>query len=142
MLGMCPCMCVVVLIYFIFNSKSQFCSNYSFGWLVIFYSRNYVLISGLSVCNPGNCHCFFIFLIQDVLGIVAKLSECIALRGGNILGADIFVPEKNQVFYSRRSVSHHYLLIMFTSEQHTFCWLSNLQNVKQAILVHHFTTKL
>ncbi|KAJ7952523.1 Formyltetrahydrofolate deformylase [Quillaja saponaria] len=30
-----------------------------------------------------------------------KLSDCIACRGGNILGADVFVPGKKNVFYSR-----------------------------------------
>lgn len=44
------------------------------------------------------------------MGIVSKLSECIASRGGNILGADVFVPEKKNVFYSRRYVP---LLICF-----------------------------
>lgn len=39
---------------------------------------------------------------QDAVGIVAKLSECIASRGGNIHSVDVFVPEKKQVFYSRR----------------------------------------
>ncbi|KAK9203459.1 hypothetical protein WN943_013713 [Citrus x changshan-huyou] len=38
---------------------------------------------------------------NDEVGIVAKLSECIASRGGNILAADVFVPEKKNVFYSR-----------------------------------------
>ncbi|RWW31876.1 hypothetical protein GW17_00003474 [Ensete ventricosum] len=38
---------------------------------------------------------------QDVVGIVAKLSECIASRGGNIRSVDVFVPENKQDFYSR-----------------------------------------
>ncbi|KAL9265930.1 Formyltetrahydrofolate deformylase 1, mitochondrial-like protein [Drosera capensis] len=42
-----------------------------------------------------------VFHCPDAVGIVAKLSECIASRGGNILGADIFVPENKSVFYSR-----------------------------------------
>ncbi|KAL2903074.1 Formyltetrahydrofolate deformylase 2 mitochondrial [Bienertia sinuspersici] len=42
-----------------------------------------------------------VFHCPDAVGIVAKLSECIASRGGNISGADIFVPEKKHVFYSR-----------------------------------------
>ncbi|KAL7167219.1 hypothetical protein ACSBR2_037819 [Camellia fascicularis] len=46
-------------------------------------------------------HGIHVFHCPDMLGIVAKLSECIASRGGNILGADIFVPQKKQVFYSR-----------------------------------------
>ncbi|XP_024987053.1 formyltetrahydrofolate deformylase 1, mitochondrial isoform X1 [Cynara cardunculus var. scolymus] len=37
----------------------------------------------------------------DSVGIVAKISECIASRGGNILEADIFVPQNKNVFYSR-----------------------------------------
>lgn len=52
---------------------------------------------------------FIIF--KDARGIVAKLSECIASRGGNILGADIFVPDKKQVFYSRRYGSFFYFLL-------------------------------
>ncbi|KAL8498242.1 hypothetical protein ACS0TY_021535 [Phlomoides rotata] len=46
-------------------------------------------------------HGVHVFHCPDELGIVAKLSECIASRGGNILNADIFVPEKKNVFYSR-----------------------------------------
>jgi len=44
-----------------------------------------------------------VFHCQDAVGIVAKLSDCIAAKGGNILGYDVFVPENNNVFYSRRS---------------------------------------
>ncbi|VVB12752.1 unnamed protein product [Arabis nemorensis] len=44
-----------------------------------------------------------VFHCPDVVGIVAKLSDCIAAKGGNILGYDVFVPENNNnVFYSRR----------------------------------------
>ncbi|KAG7015714.1 Formyltetrahydrofolate deformylase 2, mitochondrial [Cucurbita argyrosperma subsp. argyrosperma] len=46
-------------------------------------------------------HGIHVFHCPDAMGIVAKLSECIASRGGNILGADIFVPENKNVFYSR-----------------------------------------
>jgi formyltetrahydrofolate deformylase len=34
---------------------------------------------------------------------VAKLSDCIASRGGNIHSVDVFVPDDKPVFYSRRS---------------------------------------
>ncbi|PIA50285.1 hypothetical protein AQUCO_01300790v1 [Aquilegia coerulea] len=44
---------------------------------------------------------FLFFFIEDGLGIVAKLSECISSRGGNILSVDVFVPENKNVFYSR-----------------------------------------
>lgn len=46
-------------------------------------------------------HGIHVFHCPDAVGIVAKLSECIASKGGNILGADIFVPENKNVFYSR-----------------------------------------
>ncbi|KAL9246847.1 hypothetical protein vseg_020335 [Gypsophila vaccaria] len=46
-------------------------------------------------------HGIHVFHCPDEVGIVAKLSECIALRGGNILAADIFVPQNQHVFYSR-----------------------------------------
>ncbi|XP_076954904.1 formyltetrahydrofolate deformylase 1, mitochondrial-like isoform X3 [Bidens hawaiensis] len=36
-----------------------------------------------------------------LVGIVANISECIASRGGNILEADVFVPQNKNVFYSR-----------------------------------------
>lgn len=42
---------------------------------------------------------------QDAVGVVARLSECIASRGGNIHSVDVFVPDDKPVFYSRRSTS-------------------------------------
>ncbi|KAL8153748.1 hypothetical protein V2J09_011508 [Rumex salicifolius] len=50
-------------------------------------------------------HGVHVFQCPDSVGIVAKLSECIASKGGNILGADVFVPEKKRVFYSRRETA-------------------------------------
>ncbi|KAK9698807.1 hypothetical protein RND81_08G132400 [Saponaria officinalis] len=46
-------------------------------------------------------HGIHVFHCPDSVGIVAKLSECIASRGGNILAADVFVPEDKHIFYSR-----------------------------------------
>ncbi|KAL7182745.1 hypothetical protein ACSBR1_041433 [Camellia fascicularis] len=51
--------------------------------------------------SPALVHGIHVFHCPDELGIVAKLSECIASRGGNILSADIFVPQNKHVFYSR-----------------------------------------
>ncbi|GER25693.1 formyltetrahydrofolate deformylase [Striga asiatica] len=51
--------------------------------------------------SPSLVHGVHVFYCPDEVGIVAKLSECIASRGGNILSADVFVPEKENVFYSR-----------------------------------------
>ncbi|XP_017422919.1 formyltetrahydrofolate deformylase 1, mitochondrial isoform X2 [Vigna angularis] len=59
-------------------------------------------ISFKSLDPPSSLtHGIHIFHCPDAVGIVAKLSECIASRGGNILTADVFVPENKQVFYSR-----------------------------------------
>ncbi|CAN6477926.1 unnamed protein product [Victoria cruziana] len=42
-----------------------------------------------------------VFQCPDRTGIVAKITECIASRGGNIHDVDVFVPENKTVFYSR-----------------------------------------
>ncbi|OIW10844.1 hypothetical protein TanjilG_27790 [Lupinus angustifolius] len=46
-------------------------------------------------------HGIHVFQCPDAVGIVAKLSDCIATRGGNIIAADVFVPHNKHVFYSR-----------------------------------------
>ncbi|XP_074264777.1 formyltetrahydrofolate deformylase 2, mitochondrial-like [Silene latifolia] len=51
--------------------------------------------------DPPLTHGIHVFHCPDAVGIVAKLSECIASRGGNILGADIFAPPNKHIFYSR-----------------------------------------
>ncbi|CAH1415690.1 unnamed protein product [Lactuca virosa] len=51
--------------------------------------------------DPSLAHGIHVFHCPDQVGIVAKISECIASRGGNILVADIFVPHNKNVFYSR-----------------------------------------
>ncbi|XP_021901841.1 formyltetrahydrofolate deformylase 1, mitochondrial-like [Carica papaya] len=55
-----------------------------------------------SSVSPFLINGIHIFHCPDEVGIVAKLSDCIASRGGNILGADVFVPERKNVFYSRK----------------------------------------
>ncbi|XP_072984679.1 formyltetrahydrofolate deformylase 1, mitochondrial-like isoform X1 [Typha latifolia] len=55
----------------------------------------------LSSSAATSIHGIHVFHCPDAVGIVAKLSECIASRGGNIHSVDVFVPESNQVFYSR-----------------------------------------
>ncbi|KAF3795196.1 Formyltetrahydrofolate deformylase 2 [Nymphaea thermarum] len=42
-----------------------------------------------------------VFQCPDRTGIVAKITDCIASRGGNIHDVDVFVPENKPVFYSR-----------------------------------------
>ncbi|XP_020685804.1 formyltetrahydrofolate deformylase 2, mitochondrial isoform X1 [Dendrobium catenatum] len=55
----------------------------------------------LSSNSPSLIHGIHVFHCPDEVGIVAKLSECIAQHGANIHYVDVFVPEKKQVFYSR-----------------------------------------
>ncbi|CAB4309986.1 unnamed protein product [Prunus armeniaca] len=57
-----------------------------------------------------------VFHAPDAVGIVAKLSDCIASKGGNILGASVFVPENKHVFYSRRmDEDFHKLLTTYSA---------------------------
>ncbi|KAI9174668.1 hypothetical protein LWI28_020963 [Acer negundo] len=49
-----------------------------------------------SSTSPVLTHGIHVFQCPDEVGIVAKLSDCIASRGGNILVADVFVPEKRK----------------------------------------------
>ncbi|CAL9052014.1 formyltetrahydrofolate deformylase 1, mitochondrial-like isoform X1 [Musa acuminata AAA Group] len=58
-------------------------------------------VSMIPGSNAGSVLGIHVFHCPDAVGIVAKLSECIASRGGNIHSVDVFVPEKKQVFYSR-----------------------------------------
>ncbi|XP_057855309.1 formyltetrahydrofolate deformylase 2, mitochondrial isoform X5 [Cryptomeria japonica] len=41
------------------------------------------------------------FQCPDKSGIMAKLTECIASHGGNLINGDVFVSSQKQVFYSR-----------------------------------------
>ncbi|WVZ09309.1 hypothetical protein V8G54_013839 [Vigna mungo] len=72
------------------------------------YGYNNFITCNISVdpLNPSSSNSFLthgihVFQCPDTVGIVAKLSDCIATRGGNILSADVFVPQNKQVFYSR-----------------------------------------
>ncbi|ESW29276.1 hypothetical protein PHAVU_002G057400 [Phaseolus vulgaris] len=72
------------------------------------YSYNNFSSFNISIdpLNPSSSNSFLthgihVFQCPDTVGIVAKISDCIATRGGNILSADVFVPQNKQVFYSR-----------------------------------------
>ncbi|XVE65108.1 hypothetical protein DITRI_Ditri07aG0155100 [Diplodiscus trichospermus] len=75
----------------------------SFPQFVGFAKRSFksYKLPGDPSSSPSLFHGIHVFHCPDEVGIVAKLSECIASRGGNILEADVFVPEKKNVFYSR-----------------------------------------
>ncbi|XP_074330597.1 formyltetrahydrofolate deformylase 1, mitochondrial-like [Apium graveolens] len=59
------------------------------------------IILDTSSLSPSLTRGIHVFNCPDEVGIVAKLSECIASKDGNILAAEIFVPHKKQTFYSR-----------------------------------------
>lgn len=47
----------------------------------------------------------YISLLQDQLGIIARISKCIASRGANILNVDLYIDfdgKRHPVFYARR----------------------------------------
>ncbi|XP_072062909.1 formyltetrahydrofolate deformylase 1, mitochondrial-like [Arachis hypogaea] len=67
---------------------------------VVGFSKRNISFKTLDPPSPL-AHGIHVFYCPDAVGIVAKLSDCIASRGGNILTADVFVPENKQVFYSR-----------------------------------------
>ncbi|KAK7307777.1 hypothetical protein VNO77_41135 [Canavalia gladiata] len=86
----------------------RLCSSCSLHQVVRLGSRNSYSSFNKSV-DPSSSSCsssflthgIHVFQCPDAVGIVAKLSDCIASRGGNILAADVFVPQNKQVFYSR-----------------------------------------
>lgn len=59
------------------------------------------------------------------MGIVAKLSECIASRGGNIQSVDVFVPENKRIFYSRR----------FDMKSLEKIWISRIESIAVSKLI-------
>lgn len=84
--------CPVILTY-----SPSFCL---ISTLLLNYYYRHQMPSGIGFCDS-----------QDAIGIVAKLSDCIASRGGNILAADVFVPQNKRVFYSRTYVYSHLFFI-------------------------------
>ena len=66
--------------------------------------RTYLILC-LPFLPPPNAYLIHLSCdAQDAVGIVARLSECIASRGGNIHSVDVFVPDGRPVFYSRRKI--------------------------------------
>ncbi|XP_042503746.1 formyltetrahydrofolate deformylase 1, mitochondrial-like [Macadamia integrifolia] len=75
-----------------------------------------------------------VFHCPDGVGIVAKLSECIAVRGGNIFNVDVFVPEKNQVFYSRSEFVFDPIRWPRAEMEEDFLKLSKMFNAMKSIV--------
>ncbi|KAF0935826.1 hypothetical protein E2562_036310 [Oryza meyeriana var. granulata] len=65
----------------------------------------------LSAAVPaGNLFGIYLFQCPDTMGIVARLSEYIASRGGNIHSVDVFVPDHKPIFYSRSELNYNPML--------------------------------
>ncbi|KAL6589575.1 hypothetical protein ACP70R_050308 [Stipagrostis hirtigluma subsp. patula] len=73
-----------------------------------------------------------LFQCPDAVGIVAKLSECIASRGGNIHSVDVFVPDDNPVFYSRSEFTYNPRLWPRDVLHNDFLTLSNFFNAHRS----------
>ncbi|KAI3986450.1 hypothetical protein MKX01_037732 [Papaver californicum] len=65
-----------------------------------FISRSSITTSTTTTTRSPT-HGVHVFHCPDEVGIVAKLSECIASKGGNIQSVDVYVPQKKHVFYAR-----------------------------------------
>ncbi|KAJ4950210.1 hypothetical protein NE237_027042 [Protea cynaroides] len=75
-----------------------------------------------------------VFHCPDEVGIVAKLAECIAVRGGNILNVDVFVPQNKQVFYSRSEFIFDPIRWPRAEMEDDFLKLSNMFNAMKSLV--------
>ncbi|KAI4338463.1 hypothetical protein MLD38_023521 [Melastoma candidum] len=79
-------------------------------------------------------HGIHVFHCPDSVGIVAKLSDCIASRGGNILVADVFVPKNANVFYSRSEFIFDSVKWPRSSMEDDFLKISNRFNAMRSVV--------
>lgn len=87
----------------------------------------------LSAAVPaGNLLGIHLFQCPDAVGIVARLSDCIASRGGNIHSVDVFVPDDKPVFYSRSEFTYNPMLWPRDVLRTDFLNLSNYFNAQRS----------
>ncbi|XP_058778188.1 formyltetrahydrofolate deformylase 2, mitochondrial-like [Vicia villosa] len=79
-------------------------------------------------------HGIHVFQCPDEIGIVAKLSDCIASKGGNILAADVFVPQNKGLFYSRTDFVFDHVKWPRLQMEDDFLKLSKTFNAVRSIL--------
>ncbi|GAA0184522.1 hydrolase [Lithospermum erythrorhizon] len=84
--------------------------------------------------SPCLLHAIHVFHCPDGVGIVSKLSECIASRGGNILSADVFVPENRNAFYSRSEFIFDPVKWSRVQMEEDFSKLSNMFNALKSVV--------
>lgn len=58
-------------------------------------------VAGEDAPSPKQLNGVHAFQCPDKSGIMAKLTECIASHGGNLINGDVFVSSQKQFFYSR-----------------------------------------
>ncbi|KAJ9173374.1 hypothetical protein P3X46_016518 [Hevea brasiliensis] len=87
-----------------------------------------------SSSSPCLTHGIHVFQCLDSVGIVAKLSDCISSKGGNILGADVFVPENQNFFYSRSEFVFDRVRWPRAQMDEDFLKLSKMFNAKTSIV--------
>jgi formyltetrahydrofolate deformylase len=75
-----------------------------------------------------------VFQCPDQTGIMAKLTECIASRGGNILNGDVFVSRQKQVFYSRNEFVYDPLQWPRAVMEEDFLDLAKMFNAPKSIV--------
>ncbi|WJX60474.1 Formyltetrahydrofolate deformylase 2, mitochondrial [Trifolium repens] len=108
------------------NNIRRLCSGFS-SKLVRNYTQNSVSSSFLT-------HGIHVFQCPDAIGIVAKLSDCIASNGGNILAADVFVPRNKGLFYSRTDFVFDHVKWPRPQMEDDFLKISKIFNAVRSIL--------
>ncbi|GJN31309.1 hypothetical protein PR202_gb19691 [Eleusine coracana subsp. coracana] len=82
----------------------------------------------------GNLLGIHLFQCPDKVGIVAKLSECIASRGGNMRRVDVFVPDDKPFYYSRSEFTYNPKLWPRDVLHEDFLRLSNHFNAQRSVV--------
>ncbi|XP_024394370.1 formyltetrahydrofolate deformylase 1, mitochondrial isoform X2 [Physcomitrium patens] len=81
--------------------------------------------------SPGEVHGVHVFQCADQLGIIARISKCIALRGANILNVDLYIDfddkKQSPIFYARSEFAFNPLQ-----------WPRAVMDEDFAELAHHF----
>ncbi|XP_027193161.1 formyltetrahydrofolate deformylase 1, mitochondrial-like isoform X2 [Cicer arietinum] len=102
------------------------------------YTHNYSSINNNnnnnSVSSSFLIHGIHVFQCPDAIGILAKLSDCIASKGGNILAADVFVPQNKRLFYSRTDFVFDHVKWPRLQMEEDFLKISKTFNAVRSIL--------
>lgn len=117
------------------NNIRRLCSGFS-SKVVRFSYRNYShnSFNDNSASSSFLTHGIHVFQCPDSIGIVAKLSDCIASNGGNIIAADVFVPQNKGLFYSRTDFVFDHVKWPRLRMEEDFLKISKTYNAVRSIL--------